>query len=293
MNSIVLHFIHNAIILISTLRPPGTGKTSTICGLVTRFLSKRAVPITIGKTAPSAKFRKSASEPVFPTARILVCAPSNAAIDELAHRIRDGYIGPQGKSHSVKIVRIGTDQAINASVKDISLDYLIEQKLGGEPSKDVSNEIRQIQKEVELIKQERHMKVAQLQTLGDNISRRMTLENELKVLQSRREVLTTKLDSMKDQQKSDFRSFDTRRRTVRNEILTQADIVCSTLSGAGHDILASLDFDMIIIDEAAQAIELSSLIPLKYRFSRCVMVGDPKQLPPTVLSQEVSLHRFV
>jgi senataxin len=30
---------------------------------------------------------------------------------------------------------------------------------------------------------------------------------------------------------------------------------------------------MIIIDEAAQAIELSSLIPLKYDVTRCVMVG--------------------
>ncbi|KAF8908973.1 AAA domain-containing protein [Gymnopilus junonius] len=168
----------------------------------------------------------------------------------------------------------------------------MEQQLGGEPSKNIANEIRQIQQEVESIKQERRVKVAQLQTSGDNISRRMILEDELKVLQSRRDVLATKLDSMKDKQKSDFRSYDTRRRVVRNEILTQADVVCSTLSGAGHDILASLDFDMIIIDEAAQAIELSSLIPLKYRFSRCVMVGDPKQLPPTVLSQEITTNHF-
>jgi len=45
----------------------------------------------------------------------------------------------------------------------------------------------------------------------------------------------------------------------------------------------------MVIDEAAQAIELSSLIPLKYGCSKCVMVGDPQQLPPTVISQDVSL----
>jgi senataxin len=46
---------------------------------------------------------------------------------------------------------------------------------------------------------------------------------------------------------------------------------------------------MVIIDEASQAIELSALIPLKYQPKHTILVGDPQQLPPTVLSQEVSL----
>jgi senataxin len=45
------------------------------------------------------------------------------------------------------------------------------------------------------------------------------------------------------------------------------------LSGAGHETLEQLDFEMVIIDEAAQSIELSSLIPLKFRCQRCIMVG--------------------
>jgi senataxin len=36
---------------------------------------------------------------------------------------------------------------------------------------------------------------------------------------------------------------------------------------------------MVIIDEAAQAIELSSLIPLKYRTKRCIMVGGMSTFP--------------
>jgi superfamily I DNA and/or RNA helicase len=39
-----------------------------------------------------------------------------------------------------------------------------------------------------------------------------------------------------------------------------------------------------LIDEAAQALEPSALIPLKYNPSRVVMVGDPCQLPATVFS---------
>jgi senataxin len=45
---------------------------------------------------------------------------------------------------------------------------------------------------------------------------------------------------------------------------------------------------MVIIDEASQAIELSALIPLKYQPKHSILVGDPQQLPPTVLSQEAS-----
>ena len=88
--------------------------------------------------------------------------------------------------------------------------------------------------------------------------------------------------------KQDSRAQDTARRTTRQQILLKADIICSTLAGAGHESLDSFQFDLIIVDEAAQAIELSSLIPLKNGVAHCVMVGDPQQLPPTVISKEVS-----
>lgn len=47
-------------------------------------------------------------------------------------------------------------------------------------------------------------------------------------------------------------------------------------------------FDTVVIDEAAQAVELSTLIPLKYGAKRCILVGDPSQLPATVLS----VHKY-
>ena len=45
-----------------------------------------------------------------------------------------------------------------------------------------------------------------------------------------------------------------------------------------------LRFETIIVDEAAQATEPSTLIPLRYGCRRLVLVGDPRQLPATVLS---------
>lgn len=46
-----------------------------------------------------------------------------------------------------------------------------------------------------------------------------------------------------------------------------------------------LRFAFAVVDEAAQATESASLIPLKLNCRRLVLVGDPQQLPPLVLSR--------
>jgi senataxin len=56
-------------------------------------------------------------------------------------------------------------------------------------------------------------------------------------------------------------------------------------SGAKCFSKYSSNFPTVIIDEAAQAVELSTLIPLKYFCKRCILVGDPQQLPATVISK--------
>jgi senataxin len=63
---------------------------------------------------------------------------------------------------------------------------------------------------------------------------------------------------------------------IKLKILTQSEIIMSTLSGAGHEILSSIhgvEFPTVIIDEACQAVELSGLIPLRYNVTKCIMVG--------------------
>ena len=41
-------------------------------------------------------------------------------------------------------------------------------------------------------------------------------------------------------------------------------------------------FDLQVIDEAAQSVELSTLVALRHNVAHCVLVGDPRQLPATV-----------
>ena len=82
----------------------------------------------------------------------------------------------------------------------------------------------------------------------------------------------------KDKQKSDYRTLDATRRRFRNEVLQEADVICSTLSASSYEYLESFEFEVVIIDEAAQAIELSTLIPLKFDCKHVVMVGGMRPL---------------
>ncbi|KAI6044781.1 SEN1 N terminal-domain-containing protein [Pisolithus marmoratus] len=271
--------------------PPGTGKTSTICGLVEAFLLKRRSPSTSIHVG-----RSSTQADKGPVQKVLLCAPSNAAIDEVASRLKEGYRGTHKRGVPIKVVRIGHDRSLDVSVMDISLDYLVEQKINSDSVKDSSkstgNDIATLRQEIDAVKRAKQAKVEELVTIQNNTSRTAALEEEIKKLNSRRMVLTQQFDRLKDKQKSDNRTLDAIRRRYRMEILQEADVICATLAGSGHDSIEQLEFEMIIIDEAAQAIELSSLIPLKFRSSRCIMVGDPQQLPPTVLSQEACKFQY-
>ena len=73
---------------------------------------------------------------------------------------------------------------------------------------------------------------------------------------------------------------------IRKDILTRTQVVCSTLSVAGSSLLSLCKeaFDTVIIDEAGQAVESLSLIPLQYKCERLIMLGDTRQLPATVFS---------
>ncbi len=45
---------------------------------------------------------------------------------------------------------------------------------------------------------------------------------------------------------------------------------------------------VVVVDEAAQATEPSTLIPMQQlKTTHCVLVGDPQQLPATVLSKNL------
>lgn len=207
--------------------------------------------------------------------KILICAPSNAAIDEVAKRLIEGVFGSRGQRLTPVVVRVGVDATINASVKEISLDSLVDKRLEMEGDKNApgANDMQSVHSEIESVKQRRQKKYEELQNITNNHARAIALEDEIRDLNAKRFALTRVLNTLRDQQQSQNRSADATRRRLRYEVLAEADVICSTLSGAGHEQLEQFEFSMVVIDEAAQSIELSSLIPLKYRCEKCIMVG--------------------
>ncbi len=69
---------------------------------------------------------------------------------------------------------------------------------------------------------------------------------------------------------------------LQNKITTPI-ITCSTLGSCVPEKLHNIDY--LIVDEACQATELSTLVPLQIqKLKKIVLIGDPKQLPLTVMS---------
>ncbi|KAJ8598075.1 hypothetical protein CTAYLR_005568 [Chrysophaeum taylorii] len=214
--------------------PPGTGKTRTILGIIGVLLCDDGT-----KRGAVRVIAKGRSGPIFPRPlrRVLVAAPSNAAVDELVARLlEDGVVGRDGtRRRELRICRVGVPggyrgEEENPRVCTVSLDSL---------AADVDFEARPIDKE--------------LARGSARIARRIA-------------------------------------------VLLACDVVCATLSGAGSSILVDAAeaarlvennkpiFDAVVVDEAAQAVEPSALIPLKYGPRRVVLVGDPQQLSATLLS---------
>ncbi len=70
---------------------------------------------------------------------------------------------------------------------------------------------------------------------------------------------------------------------IKLSILEEAHIVCSTLSFSGSGLFARMSrpFDVVVIDEAAQAVEPSTLVPLVTGCHQVPLISaQPACLPP-------------
>ncbi|OWF38482.1 DNA-binding protein SMUBP-2-like [Mizuhopecten yessoensis] len=200
--------------------PPGTGKTTTVVEAITQA-------VKLGN-------------------KVLTCAPSNIAVDNLVERLA---------RNKLKIVRLGHPARVLPHIQKYSLDAILanseETKLVEDVRKDIDKAWSQMKKTRD--KGEKH-----------------TLRGEMKFL--RKELAQ-------------------REQAATKEILKRADVVLATLTSASPEgpikFLDANHFNLTVIDECSQAIEVACWIPLM-RAPRCVLAGDHLQLPPTILSQEAA-----
>jgi senataxin len=275
--------------------PPGTGKTKTIVAMVGVLLTgvgRTNTALPIGRPgAPTTSDRATAK-------KLLVCAPSNAAVDEIVLRLKSGIKETNGSVRKINVLRLGRSDAINAAVKDVTLDELVKAEIdkGRESRESQAADRDKLHKRAGEVKAELAQLSMALEAVRSENNREAAnkIQREYDTLKAEQRRIGAQIDKEKDSGNTYAREAEIRRRQIQQRILNEAHVLCATLSGSGHEMFKNLDveFETVIIDEAAQCVELSALIPLKYGCAKCVLVGDPKQLPPTVLSQSAAQYGY-
>ncbi|KAK4783285.1 hypothetical protein SAY86_007659 [Trapa natans] len=122
---------------------------------------------------------------------------------------------------------------------------------------------------------------------GDNSSLANDIRKEMKALNGK--LLKTKDKNTRREIQRELRALSKeerkRQQLAVTDVIKNSDVVLTTLTGASSRKLENSSFDLVIIDEAAQALEIACWIAL-LKGSRCILAGDHLQLPPTIQSVE-------
>lgn len=185
--------------------------------------------------------------------RVLACAASNVAVDNLVERLVAARL-PGGRR--VDVVRVGHPARLLPAVLEASLEARVLRSDGSALARDCRAEI----------------KAATARLLKLDGARGGAAARE-----ERRALRADLRRLAKEERQRQQRAVD--------EVLSRAQVVCATLTGVGGRQLSSLPaFDLVVVDEAAQALEAACWAAL-LRGRRAVLAGDHLQLPPTVTSQ--------
>ena len=201
--------------------------------------------------------------------RVLACAPSNIAVDNLVERIvkASSYnenhrsIKPSSLSitvsssasvsstsafHGFRCIRVGHPARLLPSVLDHSLDATVKHSDGGAITRDIENEMQGLQQSIfkSRDKQDKYR-----------------LRGEYKRLQG---------------------ELRFRQKKAVKDTLDGCSVMCTTLMGAAGHTLQEYIFDTVIIDEAAQALEVACLAPILLCKHRLILAGDHQQLGPVI-----------
>jgi superfamily I DNA and/or RNA helicase len=198
--------------------PPGTGKTTTLLAYVIEMVLRKQ--------------------------RILLTAPSNAAVDLLVAGCA---------KRGVSVVRIGHPMRLSDEVQPFGLDAQVED----------DSEYRQVR--------DLRKRAKKAWQVADRFHRNFGSEQRTERASARKDAKSLEREAIELE------------RFIAERIVRQAQVVCATLAGAANTAVADERFDAVVIDEAGQAMLPGALIPMQLS-SRYVLAGDPHQLPPVIKS---------
>ena len=225
--------------------PPGTGKTTTLTEYILQEVEK-------GR-------------------KVLVCADSNTAVDNIMEKVLE---------YTEDVVRVGNPVRISSKLLEHTLDYkLFSTKSYEEMIQQIKEKEKELSKYIPYSRKNAH-------GLGKNEVLALA-----KIKRRTRRLSIQKIKSMAKYIKlsEEIKALKKMKREVEikeiKNILSSTPIVFSTNSTAGIEFMEDIWFDVVVIDEATQATEPSTLIPL-IKGKKVVLAGDHKQLPPTILSEK-------
>eukprot|EP00075_Anas_platyrhynchos_P001767 XP_005018699.3 protein ZGRF1 isoform X5 [Anas platyrhynchos] len=86
------------------------------------------------------------------------------------------------------------------------------------------------------------------------------------------------------------KSIEQHKLGTNKTILQQVKVVGATCAACPFPCLNNVKFPVVMLDECSQMTEPASLLPIaRFQCEKLVLVGDPKQLPPTIQGSE-SVH---
>lgn len=318
--------------------PPGTGKTHTVWGMLNVIhlvQYQRYYAALLKKLAPDSlkaeeivndtgsvhsegagsiddvlqKMDESLARilpKLCPKPRMLVCAPSNAATDEMLTRVLErGFIDGEMRVYRPDVARVGVDTQSRAS-QAVSVERRSDHLLGMTRD-DVLGWLQQLRSRKAFMDQQIASLQKELSATAAAARSQGSVGVDPDVLAARDQTRDSKLQQLaaiveeKDKVQVEmsrlfivegrFRGgqylLEDARAKLEASFANEAEIVFTTVSSSGRRLFSHLahGFDMVVIDEAAQASEVAVLPPLSLGAARCVLVGDPQQLPATVISR--------
>ena len=201
--------------------PPGTGKTTTLVEVVEQLKSNK---------------------------KILVSAPSNAAVDHFAKSLIQ---------RGINVLRLGNTIKVNEDVWKHTPEGILSQDEFAKPLKKLkirANEFRKMAKQYK--------------------------RNFGKSEREQRKLLFAEFKALRDEIKNTTTHY--LEKSVEN-----AEVIIGTPVGLSDSLIRDTHFDLVILDEAAQCLEPMAWIVLQ-KGARFILAGDPFQLPPTVIDDQAA-----
>jgi len=206
--------------------PPGTGKTRTLVEVVRQRVLRGE--------------------------RVLCCAPSNTAVDNLGIRLAET---------GLRAVRLGHPARVSPALVALTLDAQVERDGAFDLAREWRDRARAIRKTAMAVQ-------AQGRTTRG----------------SREDVAAARAEGRRLWSEARSLDRDAAREVANAEraIVARAEVVLATCVGADHPILGETEFDCVVLDEATQAPDPLLLVALG-RAKVAVLAGDPHQLGPVVV----------